>query len=635
MLASRPRRRRPAALLRAGGDARRSAVGAAAGRARRSVLHEHRRGGGRLGDEVRARRDGAAAAAVMRLGLSRRDARTALAGRRRLLQGWLRPAAAGMRSGSRSATSATGGTSCGPEDVAAFIVEPIQGRMVTLPPPELPAGGAGAVPPVRHAVRRSTRSRRGSGARARGSRSSSWGSNRTSCSSARRSAAATCRSPRWSRAETIYRARGRDARALLRASVDVRTQSPVDGGRSGDAAGDRARRPGRSRRADRRAAARRPRRAPRAPRADQGGPRRGLMIGIELGAPKSRLARVNWRLIHMASEGLFPQLVVIPLHRDHGVITMAAGKNDVIKLLPPLTLSEAEARALPRCARRGARRVRCAAPARTGPWCATSPRRRCAAARATVPGPRPAARVRSRRRSGARPPTPLRGDVCLVTGATRIHRRSSGAASGRGGEAGALPREGEQRHVAARGARCGVRCRRSGERAVARARDERLPVRVPLRRAGVRLGDDRGDRAHQRGRHAQPAAGVSRRIRAPLHPLQHHRRVRLSGGRRGRRDVQREPVSQLVRGDEAPGGGRGATRGPCARVADGDAASVDGLRSSLDRGRRRDRARDSPAATCCWWTGGRAVAGLAYVENVVDAALLASTTTTRRGRRST
>jgi ornithine--oxo-acid transaminase len=69
----------------------------------------------------------------------------------------------------------------------------------------------------------------------------------------------------------------------------------------------------------------------------------GLMIGIELGAPGSRAARLNWRLIHMASEGLFPQLVVIPLHRDHRVITMAAGKNDVIKLLPPLTLSDAEA----------------------------------------------------------------------------------------------------------------------------------------------------------------------------------------------------------------------------------------------------------------------------------------------------
>ena len=47
--------------------------------------------------------------------------------------------------------------------------------------------------------------------------------------------------------------------------------------------------------------------------------------------------------MRVAAEGLYPQLIVIPLHRDHGVITMAAGKNDVIKLLPPLTLSEAEA----------------------------------------------------------------------------------------------------------------------------------------------------------------------------------------------------------------------------------------------------------------------------------------------------
>jgi len=69
----------------------------------------------------------------------------------------------------------------------------------------------------------------------------------------------------------------------------------------------------------------------------------GLMIGIELGAPSSPVAKLNWRLFHMASDGLFPQLIVIPLHNDHGVITMAAGKNDVIKLLPPLTLSESEA----------------------------------------------------------------------------------------------------------------------------------------------------------------------------------------------------------------------------------------------------------------------------------------------------
>ncbi|MGH2903404.1 MAG: aminotransferase class III-fold pyridoxal phosphate-dependent enzyme, partial [Solirubrobacteraceae bacterium] len=69
----------------------------------------------------------------------------------------------------------------------------------------------------------------------------------------------------------------------------------------------------------------------------------GLMIGIELQAPRSRKAQLGVRMMRLASEGLFPQLIVIPLHRDHGVITMAAGKNDVVKLLPPLTLSEPEA----------------------------------------------------------------------------------------------------------------------------------------------------------------------------------------------------------------------------------------------------------------------------------------------------
>ena len=38
----------------------------------------------------------------------------------------------------------------------------------------------------------------------------------------------------------------------------------------------------------------------------------GLMMGIELGAPKLEGRAVSWRLPQTASEGLFPQLVVIP-----------------------------------------------------------------------------------------------------------------------------------------------------------------------------------------------------------------------------------------------------------------------------------------------------------------------------------
>jgi acetylornithine/succinyldiaminopimelate/putrescine aminotransferase len=70
----------------------------------------------------------------------------------------------------------------------------------------------------------------------------------------------------------------------------------------------------------------------------------GLMVGIELQPPDNITARASVKLIRRASEGLFPQLVVIPLHRDHRVVTMAAGKNDVIKLLPPLTITEADVR---------------------------------------------------------------------------------------------------------------------------------------------------------------------------------------------------------------------------------------------------------------------------------------------------
>ena len=137
----------------------------------------------------------------------------------------------------------------------------------------------------------------------------------------------------------------------------------------------------------------------------------GLMIGIELGAPSTRAARLSWRLIHVASEGLFPQLVVIPLHRDHGVITMAAGKNDVIKLLPPLTLSEPEAESF--LAALDAVLAEChgAASKNLGDRPRASPRRRSAA--------RPAAPFGER---SDRPPAgaqrSLRRGACLVTGAS-------------------------------------------------------------------------------------------------------------------------------------------------------------------------------------------------------------------------
>jgi ornithine--oxo-acid transaminase len=161
----------------------------------------------------------------------------------------------------------------------------------------------------------------------------------------------------------------------------------------------------------------------------------GLMIGIELQAPRSRKAQLGVRLMRMASEGLFPQLVVIPLHRDHGVITMAAGKNDVIKLLPPLTLSETEAQSflealdavLTDC--EGAagknwavvREIATATLRRSDPAATSEPARDMAGvAEPGLPGPGvpgPGVPGPGAARTG-RWVEPTSGDLCLVTGAT-------------------------------------------------------------------------------------------------------------------------------------------------------------------------------------------------------------------------
>jgi ornithine--oxo-acid transaminase len=139
---------------------------------------------------------------------------------------------------------------------------------------------------------------------------------------------------------------------------------------------------------------------------------KGLMIGIELGAPSSRVARLNWRLIHLASEGLFPQLIVIPLHRDHGVITMAAGKNDVIKLLPPLTLSQSEAHGF--LAALDSVLADCHGAASKN-WTVVADIARATLTRRRATRDVPATDLTPFR---GKPVDPLRDDVCLVTGAT-------------------------------------------------------------------------------------------------------------------------------------------------------------------------------------------------------------------------
>jgi len=70
---------------------------------------------------------------------------------------------------------------------------------------------------------------------------------------------------------------------------------------------------------------------------------KGLMIGVEFGAPRSLKLKMSWNVLETASTGLFCQLIVIPLFQEHKVLTQVAGHgNHTIKLLPPLVISDAD-----------------------------------------------------------------------------------------------------------------------------------------------------------------------------------------------------------------------------------------------------------------------------------------------------
>jgi ornithine--oxo-acid transaminase len=71
---------------------------------------------------------------------------------------------------------------------------------------------------------------------------------------------------------------------------------------------------------------------------------RGLMIGIEFHRPHSRRLRAQWRILETMRTGLFTQLVVVPLFRDHRILTQVAGDNqNILKILPPLVITDEQA----------------------------------------------------------------------------------------------------------------------------------------------------------------------------------------------------------------------------------------------------------------------------------------------------
>ena len=70
---------------------------------------------------------------------------------------------------------------------------------------------------------------------------------------------------------------------------------------------------------------------------------KGLMIAVEFGPPRSLKLKVGWKMIQAASPDLFGQMIVVPLMRDHRILTQVAGHHAaIVKLLPPLIIGEKE-----------------------------------------------------------------------------------------------------------------------------------------------------------------------------------------------------------------------------------------------------------------------------------------------------
>jgi ornithine--oxo-acid transaminase len=70
---------------------------------------------------------------------------------------------------------------------------------------------------------------------------------------------------------------------------------------------------------------------------------KGQMIGLEFGEPTSRRLRRWWRLTERVRPAFFAQTIVLPLFHRHRMLTQVAADGvNIIKLLPPLIITESE-----------------------------------------------------------------------------------------------------------------------------------------------------------------------------------------------------------------------------------------------------------------------------------------------------
>jgi len=70
---------------------------------------------------------------------------------------------------------------------------------------------------------------------------------------------------------------------------------------------------------------------------------KGLFAVMAFGPPKSIALKMGWKLLHKIDNGLFSQIIIIPLMEKHRILTQVPGHNmDAVKFSPPLAFDDAD-----------------------------------------------------------------------------------------------------------------------------------------------------------------------------------------------------------------------------------------------------------------------------------------------------
>jgi ornithine--oxo-acid transaminase len=70
---------------------------------------------------------------------------------------------------------------------------------------------------------------------------------------------------------------------------------------------------------------------------------KGMMQALEFAPPDRLKHRSAWKLLDTAQKGLFSQLITVPLFKKHRILSQTAGHDSAtVKFLPPLTIGDAD-----------------------------------------------------------------------------------------------------------------------------------------------------------------------------------------------------------------------------------------------------------------------------------------------------